>query len=457
MQSFQLPHGCEVLLHVQGNAVPSQRRQPVTNHAQHFTSALLSRLRATAFAVALVFALTSFPVHLAQAQTFTVLHTFSGPDGAYPYAGVTVDGGGNLYGTTPVGGLKDGTVFKLRRSSSGYTLNPLYSFTGYGGPAIPYGGVIFGPDGTLYGTTNEGGAIGLGTVFNMRPPATVCKTALCPWTINQLYAFQGFDGADGGNPEYGEVAFDQAGNIYGTTRNYGPNGDGMVYQLSRSSGGWTENILYNFRGVNGSDGAWPDHNVIFDSSGNLYGTTSSGGLYGGEYGGGTVFRLTPSGSGWTESVIMNFPPPGSNVGVYLQAGLIIDQADNLYGATSFSSGGYEGGSVFELSPSSNGWELTVLYVFTEDNSQGPVGNLVMDNSGNLYGATYAAGAFGWGNVFKLTRSGGGWTYTDLYDFTEGNDGALPSGDLTMDASGNLYGTTQKGGSYGLGVVWEITP
>jgi len=231
----------------------------------------------------------------------------------------------------------------------------------------------------------------------------------------------------------------------------------MVYQLSRSGETWIKDVLYDFRGASSGDGAYPDHNVVFDSAGNLYGTTSLGGIHGGEYGGGTVFLLMPSGSAWIESVIASFPPPDSEAGQYLQAGLIIDQAGNLYGATSEGRDGNGSGSVFELSPSSNGWQLSVLYVFRERCCGGPIANLVMDGSGNLYGVTYGAGVYGWGNVFKLTRSGDTWTYTDLHDFTAGNDGASPSGDLTIDTNGNLYGTTQLGGLYGLGVVWRIAP
>jgi hypothetical protein len=405
--------------------------------------------------MALVCSLATFSIQLAQAQTFTVLHSFTGPDGVNPYAGVTVDANGNLFGTTPGGGsMRDGTVYELRHSGSGYTVNVLHNFNGSDGVGA-WGGVAFGPDGIFYGTTTDGG-IGFGNVFKVVPPVTVCKSALCPWTETSLYAFQAY--GDGANPWFGEVAFDQAGNIYGTTRDYGANYYGMVYELSRSGDGWTENILYNFHGVASGDGELPDHNVIFDSSGNLYGTTPLGGVYGGEYGGGTVFKLTPSGSGWTESVIMSFPPPGSGVGEYLEAGLIIDQAGNLYGATTEGLKGVGSGSVFELSPSSNGWQLTVLYAFDTPCCGGPIGNLVMDSSGNLYGATNGGGAFGYGNVFKLTRSAGGWTYTDLHDFSAGSDGALPFGDLTMDANGNLYGTTKEGGSSSqLGVVWEITP
>ena len=260
--------------------------------------------------------------------------------------------------------------------------------------------------------------------------------------------FQGYGGNDGANPTIGKLALDQAGNFYGATTNGGTYGFGTVYKLSRSGGSWVETILYNFGAYGSGDGEWPVHSPVLDSVGNLYGTTE----YGGINGAGTVYQLVPNGSGWTENIIAKFAPT-DNAGKYPEAGLIIDQAGNLYGATSESAAG--GGSVFELSPSGNSWQLTVLYSFSHPNGYGPIGNLVMDDSGNLYGTTYSLGA-GWGNIFKLTRSGSGWAYSDLYDFYPG-DGANPTGDLTVDANGNVYGTTQNGGNAARGVIWEITP
>jgi uncharacterized repeat protein (TIGR03803 family) len=257
---------------------------------------------------------------------------------------------------------------------------------------------------------------------------------------------------------------DQMGNIYGTTVSGGAYGQGTVYKLTRSGGGWVESILHDFGAA--GDGIQPLHNVTFDASGNLYGTTS----YGGANNNGTVFQLVPSGSGWTENILASFSLSGSAGGAPY-AGLIIDQSGNLYGATSANApgggppnGDGSGGAVFELMPSGSGWTLKVLYSFFAAGGGyhcGPYGNLVMDAAGNLYGTTYSDGAYGYGSVFKLTPASGQWTYSSLHDFcSDGwpcSDGGLPAGDLAMDANGNLYGTAIIGGTDTYGVVWKITP
>ena len=418
-----------------------------------------SLARAISLAVTIAFALALVvTTESALAQTFKVLHTFTGElDGANPSAGLTMDRAGNLYGTAARGGATGyGTVFKLAYKGSSWVLTPLYSFPAGSDGASPYARVIFGPNGSLYGTTGHGGGIGgcgadgCGTVFNLRPSATVCKTALCFWTETVLHRFSG--GSDGGSP-YSAVVFDQAGNLYGTTSAGGSNNSGTVYKLAPSGGSWIETVLHNFTG--GSDGSYPDAGLIFDNAGNLYGTTYSGGS--GAFG--TVFQLTPSGPGWTENILHNFQSEGEG-GCCPSAGLILDSSGNLYGAAS-AGGSRVGGTVFELTPSSGNWTFTVLYSL-QGNGTGPVRDLVMDKSGNLYGAAYTDGAHLSGSVFKLTPSHGSWTYTDLHDFTGGSDGGIPQSNLVFDASGNLYGTTVYGGSPscgaggGCGVVFEIT-
>ncbi len=394
--------------------------------------------------LAIAFALTVVVAQSAQAQTFNVIYTFTDrQDGAFPYAGVTLDKAGNLYGTAFYGGAGYGTVYQLRHNGSGWIVNPLYSFTGGSDGANPYARVIFGPNGTLYGTTNMGG-YGYGTVFNLRPKPTACLTSRCPWGETVLYAFKGGDGAF---PKYGDLLFDQAGNIYGTTHDGGTSGLGTVYELMPSGSGYTESVLYSFASSN--DGTNPFNGVIFDNGGDLYGTTGYGGLsiFG------TVFELTRSGPGWTENVLYSFLGPTD--GAYPLAGLIFDQSGNLYGATTDRGTG-GGGTVFELTPSSGTWTYSLVYSFTGGAECGPAGTLVMDGAGNLYGTTVCDGAHGKGSVFRLTPSNNGWTYTSLHDFTGGNDGANPSSNVVFDASGNLYGTN-LGGSLGYGVVWEITP
>jgi len=421
---------------------------------QHRISTLGTTLRAAAAVLALgiVFVVAIAATQAAQAQTYQVIHNFTGAgDGVNPRAGLTKDAAGNLYGTTRDGGKYGlGVVFKLAHKSSGWVLTPLYSFAGGNDGANPDAKVIFGPDGSLYGTTAIGGGggcggDGCGTVFKLTIPATACKSALCGWTETVIYRFMG--GSDGQGPAYSDLIFDQAGILYGTTRFGGLAGGGTVYQLTPSGGGWMENVIHSFAGS--PDGYSPNSGVILDGAGNLYGTT----YYGGTDGVGTVYQLTPSGSGWAENIVHDFPGSGED-GVVPACGLIFDPLGNLYGATpAGGSGG--GGTVFELTPSGGNWTFSVLYNFNA--GTGPYASLIMDATGNLYGTTFTVGAYGYGSVFKLTFAGDGWTYTDLYDFTGGNDGASPESTPVFDVAGNLYGTTSGGGAYGSGAVFEITP
>lgn len=396
-------------------------------------------------APAIIFVVAVVTTQAAQAQTFNVLHNFTGGnDGGNPSAGLT-SYGANLYGTTYTGGTGGyGTVYQLKHAGSSWTINPLHSFNGNDG-AIPTAPVVFGPDGALYSTTEFGG--GNGTIFKLRPSPIACKTALCPWSQNVLYTFQG--GTDGSKPI--GLVFDHAGNMYGTTSAGGTYNGGTAYELTSSGGGGTESIFHNF-GVY-LDGLTPYRSVmIFDNAGNLYGTTMDGGAINA----GSVFQLTPSGSGWTETVIHSFQDGGD--GRFPYSGLVMDQSGNLYGTTTDAGSG-GGGTVFELSPSGSGWTYSVLYSLTGALGQscGPAWALVIDGAGNLYDTTECGGANNLGNVFKLTKTGGSWTYTSLHDFTGPSDGYFPISGVTIDASGNLYGTTYYGGAYNAGVVWEITP
>ena len=412
-----------------------------------------SRATTAALAIAIVFALTAVATQAAQAQTLKILHAFTGgEDGASPFAGVTLDKAGNLYGTAYSGGAGYGTVYQLKYKNSNWTFNPLFSFNGSDGARLE-ARVIFGPNGTLFGTT-YGNPV-LGTVFNLRPFPSVCKTVLCPWMETVLF---NFGGGDGSYPAYGDLLFDQPGNIYGTT-SAGGNGYGLVYELT-PPGSWnTESVLYAF---SGNDGAYPQNGVIFDNAGNLYGTTEEGGLDND----GVVFELMPVRGGWTACTLYNFR--NGNDGRYPTAGLIFDQSGNLYGATSDGGSG-GGGTVFELTPSGNcTWTLKTLYSFTGSGGGGqycgPWGTLVMDGAGNLYGTTQCDGVHNAGSVFKLTPSGGSWTYTSLHDFAGGSDGESPFCTVVFDVNGNLYGTAIFGGDRdcigagaGCGIVWEITP
>lgn len=428
----------------------------MTNPAQYCTSILHSSLRRTAFALALVCALTAVAMPSAQAQTFSVIHSFSGgEDGYTPYAGVTIDQSGNLYGTTSEYGTDaGGNVYQMKRTGGGWILKTLSNLANYQGGFLPFGRPVIGPGGALYVTTFYGGngfcgEFACGTVTSLRPPQNVCRSVSCPWTATTSYSFSG---PDGNGPELVDPVFDSAGNMYGSTYEGGANYSGNVFQLTRSNGQWAGTSIHDF---SGPDGYLPYSSVTLDAQGNVYGTT----WMGGPDNNGVLYRLTNSGSGWTYTMLYGFP--GTLNGTGPVGGLVLDQAGNLYGATATGGSG-GGGTVYELSPSGGGWNFSLLYSFTATGyNPGPLNSLALDAAGNLYGATYRGGAFGFGTAFKLTHSDGSWSYTDLHDFTNGSDGGNPIGSVSLDASGNLYGTASQGGigqcPGGCGTVWEITP
>ncbi len=433
----------------------------MTNSTRPTTAIFATVLRTKTAAIAaglLLIALVGFAALPTHAQTFRVIHAFDVSDGWYPVAGLTIDHAGNLYGATAYGGngAYNGTVFKVTHHGSGWVLSELYRFNGGDDGETPEARLVFGPDGKLYGSAISGGSGGYGVVYSLQPPASVCKSASCPWTETVLFPFQ--VSGTGWEP-IGDLAFDVAGNIYGATF-YGPGntcedeGCGAIYELMQSGGVWTEQIIHQF--TYGADGEYPT-SVIYGNDGNLYGTCQ--GDPNNKLKPGLVFRFVPSGGSWTENVIHQFQRSDGDLPV---GGLIFDPAGNLYGST--DAGGYfDAGTVYELSPSGNYWQFSSLYSFVRggaDYPYGPLGALIMDSAGNLYGATGTDGVYGYGAVFKLTPSNGGWTYTSLYDFTGGSDGSFPR-NVVMDANGNLYGITTYGGNSacqaGCGVVFEITP
>jgi hypothetical protein len=386
-------------------------------------------------------------------QTLTVLHTFTGgADGGNPYAGLPIDAAGHLYGTAENGGTGYGTVFEVNRARSGWTFAALHKFAGGIDGANPDGGVTIGPNGTLYGVTAYGGGStncsgkGCGTVYNLRPPARACSNALCPWTETVVHAFGTQNPQDGIVPT-GEVTFDAAGNLYGVTSNGGVEFIGTLFELTLSNGTWTENVLHDFMG--GHDGEYPWFNLVFDRSGNLYGTAG-----GGQDSGGVVYEFSPSESGWVESIVHAFVPFSDGAS---PAGIIMDSADSLYGGTAMG-GQFGSGTLYQLSPSAGNWTFTVLEQVPGGVGCGVSGPLVMDSAGNLFGTTRCGVG---GVIFSLSPSNGGWTYTELYHFTGGGDGLGPNGGVVLDADGVLYGTTSNGGGgnrfRGCGVVWELMP
>jgi uncharacterized repeat protein (TIGR03803 family) len=269
-------------------------------------------------------------------------------------------------------------------------------------------------------------------------PATATETT--------LYSFTG--GNDGGFPA-GALIWDSAGNLYGTTMAGGSYNEGTVFKLTPGSGGWTESVLYTFTG--GNDGGYPFCKLVFDTSGNLYGTT----LQGGAPGWGVVFKLTPSQGNWSENVLYTFT--GGNDGGMPSAGVILDANGNVYGTAS-RGGQYGGGVIFELTSSSDGWTETVLHALgNSTDGSDPEAGLTFDRLGNLFGTTYSGGVYGDGTVFKLHYTGTSWAETVAYSFTGGNDGANPRGGILIGPGGVLFGTTYAGGTDGSGVLYEMLP
>jgi uncharacterized repeat protein (TIGR03803 family) len=312
-----------------------------------------------------------------------------------------------------------------------------HNFTGNPDGANPGSSLIL-HDGNFYGTTYSGG-LGYGTVFELS------SNGSGGWTETVLYSFCSEKScADGQNPTYSNVIFDSEGNIYGTTYGGGANGFGTVFELSPSGESYTETVLHSF--ASSPDGANPVNGLVMDTAGNLYGVTYAGGA-GPNGGNGTVFELSPSGSTWTEQVIANISAT--------YAGLAI-KGGNLYGV------GYA--SVFELTPPGGAglWNRFTLHSFVAADAatQGsnPNGTLVFDTSGNLYGTTYSGGKYGYGTVYKLTpgtAQNKPWTEKLLAAFETGN--AYPLGGIVFDGEGNIYGTSTAGGNSKTteGTVYEL--
>jgi hypothetical protein len=427
-----------------------------------------------------------------------VLYSFEGDtDGATPAGGVVFDKAGNLYGATTDGGSNNcpgiaqcGTVFQLlppAKKGGAWTQNQLYIFKGKNSNdgETPAGGVIFDQARNLYGTTAYGGsgdcvllgtAVGCGVVFQMKPP----RTKGGAWTETVLYSFQG--GKDGYLPQ-GNLTFDSAGNLYGATLYGGGYGScnapyykycGTVFELSppKTKGGkWKEKVLYSFK--SGTDGANPNGGLALDSKGAIYGTTYFGGSEKGECDGGvggtgcgTVFELKPpanKGDAWTEEDLLRFH---GQDGANPSSGVIFGQNGHLYGTV--SAGATDGnGAVFELAAQSedNGpWEETLLHRFSDGNDgTSPRGALIFDAIGDLYG-TALGGSTHYGVVFRLkaSKAGNSWPLTVLYNLTGSPDGDHPTASLIFDGGGDLYSTTEWGGTGqtcegGCGTVFEIMP
>ena len=405
--------------------------------------------------VAVALAAVALPLAAGAAPKETVLYDFQrSTDGGLPLGGVIMDGKGNLYGTASIGGTASnvGSAFELVRpkAKQPWVLMPLHDFTGGADGATPEAPLMMDAAGALFGTTTAGGSANAGTVFEL----TVKKGV---WSEQVLYGFAG--GEDGYAPHSGLI-MDSSGNLYGTTEWGGGSGTGCelnnvvlycgtVFELSppaKKKGKWAEKVLYSFQG--GNDGARPMAGLVMDAGGALYGTTQ----YGNPFGFGTVFKLTPSGSGgsttWTESLVHSFTDGG---GAGPVSPLIFDGAGNLFGATNEA--------VFEIGGPGGSGEFTVPFQLGDGDGYNP-GGLLLDGSGDLYALNMNAGTYNAGNIFELSppASGTVWNFSTLYSFGGvANDGGNPTGNLVMNSKGTMFGETNSGGTHNLGTIFSFVP
>ncbi len=386
-----------------------------------------------------------------------VLHSFENtPDGYSPAGPLVFDAAGNLYGTTAVGGANgSGIVFELMPNGDGtWTEVVLYTFGSQSNDgARPSSGLVFDSAGNLYGTTLDGG--GPHCVGDCGRVFELTPNGDGTWTETTLYIFAGTP--DGSYPT-GGLIFDAAGNLYGTTYYGGPYslGYGTVFELTpNGSGNWTETTLHNFSGLK-TDGRHPFAGLVRDAAGNLYGTTVEGGAYV-DYG--TVFAMKPkAGGGWIERLLHSFNNDKID-GSFPRATLVLDAGGHLYGTTS-GGGSSNNGTVFWLGRQPNGtWQEVVLHDFNGTDGSTPTAGLTFDAAGDLVGTTVDGGAYNWGTAFGMKhKTGGGWAEEVLHSFNiNGIDGSSPASSLIFDAAGNLYGTTASGGPVEGGTVFEITP
>jgi uncharacterized repeat protein (TIGR03803 family) len=394
-----------------------------------------NRMRKKRFLIAfIVLTLTA-----AAQQTETAIYNFGYANGAYPHGGLTFDSQGNLFGTATLGGFfNQGVVFKLEPQSGGsWTGRTIYNFGNIPNDgAQPYASLVVDSSGNVYGTTSTGGVYGGGTVFQLTPNSR--------GNYNETILHHFGSGTDG-KTLYSNLIFDTSGNLYGTTYTGGSNNTGTVYELTPTAGGaWTETILCNF-GV-GTVPNLPYAGLIFDSSGNLYGTA----LNGGAYINGAVYKLSRNSHGnWILTTLHAF---GHFEDGYLPyGGLAFDSAGNLYGTTTSSGPHYPwtAGVVYQLTPnSSGGWNESLLTRFGYGGGV-PYDAPVVDAAGNVYVTLYFVG------VLELSpNTGGGWTL----NYFRGDDrleGMEPYGGVILDSSGNIYGAALCCGTYGYGTVFEI--
>jgi uncharacterized repeat protein (TIGR03803 family) len=409
-------------------------------------------------------------------------------DGSAPGGGLTFNANGDLFGTTSMDGtgeFADGTVFEMTaKASGGFTFRTIHQFSqATGDGSNPRSAVVFDAEGNLYGTTPNGGA-GCGIVYELSPPAAGGEE----WAETILYEFSpGPPETDGCNPS-GRLILDKAGDLYGGTFNGGgglsnqfcANGCGTIYKLHLANGKWTETILHRFTREGTPDGENPSGGLAFDKAGNLWGTTASGGAGNSSTCGdgavqlcGSVFELTANADGtWAESMLYSFVD--ASTGWNPLSGVIINQAGHLVGTTE-NGGSALRGAVFEVTPEAGGQATEKLIHEFSGEADGafPGSGLTVDAAGALCGVVTNGGGMaftctqnsggGCGIVYKLTPgSGGAWTETILYTFLGGTDGAQPADDkLALGPKGKIFGSAAAAGDFdfctnGCGVVFMLT-
>jgi uncharacterized repeat protein (TIGR03803 family) len=306
----------------------------------------------------------------------------------------------------------------------------------------------------LYGTTYQGGASNYGEVFELANSGGT-------WSETVLYSFIGPNNNDGAYP-FGGMILDSSGkNLFGTTYQGGASSQGTVFQLSNTGGTWKETVLHTFDDISGSDGYYPYGALVSDAAGNLYGTTQAGG----KFGGGTVFTLKLSGGKYKYKMIHSFAT-SSSAAYYPYSGLVVGKNGYLYGTTYYGGVVWNAGAVYQMRQVSGVWIFSIIYNFLGDSlGQYTESGLAVDGSGNMYGTTYQGGSFNLGGVYKLTPgTGNKWTQKMIYSFKgyAKKDGAYPYfAGVTLDANGNIYGSTYQGGSsaannLNYGTVYKLT-
>jgi uncharacterized repeat protein (TIGR03803 family) len=413
---------------------------------------------------ALVLGMLAFCV-LAGAQTENTLFNFTETDSFWPLGSLVQDASGNLYGAARGGGTYGvGTIFELTPGQAGapWTKTTIYNFLSWGSTGyMPSSGLTVDSAGALYGTTYVGGdsRCACGVLYKLNPPTQQGGA----WTQQVLHAFTSA-GPDGRLPN-ASVVMNKQGTIYGVTQQGGAWNSGVIYQVRPGTGGtFTETALYSF-GDNG-DASTPNGPLVIDSSGALYGVTSLGGAFNQ----GAVYKFIPptkAGGKGTESILFSFGGGTLSSGITPVGDIVFDTAGNLYGVTTAGGNAVSDGVVYQLQPATGTWIENVLLDFTGSTGRNPAAGLTFNPAnGALYGTTSAGNPMkaGSGIVFELTPpavKGGAWTETTLYEFTFFGNGAYPAGRILIDSSGNLEGTALNGGLYGCdlycGVVYQVIP